>query len=247
MRIAIAVNKNHPNYNIFLAFLTRFISSELDLKIEIVSYTDIDTIYDLVNKRCDYVLIMHRYCFVDFKRLKIWLDNHKPSIAGLSVDSNKNIGYPFLLLIKTSLLKPIDELYSLSPRDTVENYFLNLVHRFLHRNNKAIDSKDIANLDHICYLANCNYTDSVFHKSIFITLSDMDKNFANTMSMLSSGIKEVYYNDKLYKLKLGKSFFIYKYWNFAILPNRTVLVWNNVKNKWMVANKTQNKILQQIL
>ena len=88
---------------------------------------------------------------------------------------------------------------------------------------------------------------SKFHKSVFVSLSDMDKNFANTTSVLSSGIKEVYYNKQLYKLKIGRSFFIYKYWNFAILPDRTVLVWSAITNDWVVANKTQNKILQQIL
>lgn len=246
MRIALAINKNHPNYNTFLAFLSQFTVLVSGLSVDIVSYDKLEDIYGLVNKKCTYVLIMHRYCFIDINKLHAYILSKKPNIAGLSL--YKGIGYPYFLLCKTSLIKPLAKLQTLSPKDSVENYFMNLINRFMQdKGYESYDEAKVLALDSICYLANCNYTTGVFHKSVFVSLSDMDKNFANTTSVLSSGIKEVYYNKQLYKLKIGRSFFIYKYWNFAILPDRTVLVWSAIKNDWVVANKTQNKILQQIL
>jgi hypothetical protein len=246
MRIAVAINRNHPNYNTFLAFLSQFSIIDSNLSIDIVSYSKLEEIYGLVNKKCSYILIMQRYCFIDINKLYLWILSKKPNIAGLS--SHKGIGYPYFLLCKTSLFKPLSKLETLSPKDETENYFMNIIKKFM-KDKKYTTFQDakILSLDQVSYLANCNYVTGIFHKSIFTGLSDMDKNFSSTMSTLSSGIKEVYYNQELYKLKIGKSFFIYKYWNFAILPNRTVLVWSAIKNDWVVANKTENKILQQIL
>jgi hypothetical protein len=246
MRIALAINKNHPNHNTFLAFLSQFTVLDSELSVDIVSYDNLEQIYNLVNKKCAYVLIMPRYCFIDINKLYNWIISKKPNIAGLS--SHKGIGYPYFLLCRTSFIKPLSKLMALSPKDSTENYFMNLIQRLmLDRNYDSYKEGKILALDSMCYLANCNYTTGVFHKSIFVSLSDMDKNFVTTMGMLSSGIKEVYYNKQLYKLKIGKSFFIYKYWNFAILPDHTVLVWSAIKNDWIVANKRQNQILQQIL
>lgn len=245
MRIAFAINKNHLNHNTFLAFLSQFTVLDSALTIDIVSYTTLEEIYSLVNKKCNYVLIMHRYCFVDMNKLYTWLISKKPNIAGLS--TYHSIGYPYLLLIRTHLLKPMSQLKSLSAKDGTENYFLNLIDRFIcSKPYKSYRQAKILTLDNVCYLANCNYTTGVFHKSIFIGLSDMDKNFANTMSILSNGIKEVFYNNRLYKLKIGKSFFIHKYWNFAVLPDRTLLVWNGIKKDWIPASKKETKIFQQV-
>lgn len=246
MRIAVAINKNHPNYNTFLAFLSQFIIVDSDLKLDIVSYADIEDIHGLVNKKSNYVLIMDRYCFIDMNKLLSWILSNKPNIAGLS--SHKGIGYPYFLLIKTSLLKPITKLENLSAKNNVENYFMNLIQSFMKKHNyKSYEQAKVIKLDSFCYLPNCNYTTGIFHKSIFVSLSDMDKNFSNTMGVLSSGFKEVYYNNQLYKLKIGKSFFIYKYWNFAILPDKTILVWSAIKNDWVPVDKKQRQILQQIL
>lgn len=245
MRIALAINKNHPNHNTFLAFLSQFTVLDSELSVDIVSYDNLEQIYGLVNKKCAYVLIMHRYCFIDINKLYAWIISKKPNIAGLS--SHKGIGYPYFLLCKTPLIKPLAKIATISSKDETENYFMNIIKNFMDNHGyKTYTEGKILPLDSVCYLANCNYITGVFHKSIFVSLSDMDKNFSNTMIMLSSGLKEVYYNNKLYHLKIGKSFFIYKYWNFAILPDRTVLVWSAIKNDWIVANKTQNKILQQI-
>lgn len=236
MRIAIAINKNHPNYHSFLAFLSQAVVLTNDLTVDIVSFASLDEVYGLVNKKCDYILILHRYCYIDFDKLCRWLLSVKPNIAGLS--TNKGVGYPYLLIIKTNLAQPISKKATLSPDET-ENYFLNWT--------QGVSPQKVVTLDNVCYLANANYTHGFFHKSIFVCLSDLDKSFAQTMNMLISRTKEVFYKEKLYRLKIGKSFFIYKHWHFAIIPDRTVLVWSSIKNLWVPANKNENQILEQIL
>jgi len=250
MRIALAINKNHPNYSTYLAFLNQISIEQKLLAIDIVSYTDITTIYSMVNKKCSYVLILDRYCYIDLEKLYVWIKNNNPNIASLSCHEPLGIGYPFLLLIKTRLLQPFKKLQNIYAKNTVQNYFMNLIVRHIKNKNGSQESlikNKIFTLDKFCYLANCNYITGAFHKSIFINLSDLDQNFSHTLSVLASKDKEVYYNNKTYKLKVGKSFFIYKYWNFAILPDHTILVWNTVKKDWIKANKKQKQILQQIL
>lgn len=241
MRIAVAINKNHPNYSAFLAFLSQATVSIEDISVDIVSFSDVADIYGLVNKKCKYILIMNRYCYIDFNKLYTWLVSNQPGIAGLS--THNGIGYPYLLIIKTNLAKPIANPIEISTKDYVENYFMNWIRQIPTTQTKH----QILPLDEVCYLAHCNYTDGLFHKSIFVCLSDLDKNFAQTLNTLASGIKEVFYKNKLYKLKIGKSFFIYKYWHFALMPERTVLVWSGIKNDWVIANQKEHKILEQIL
>lgn len=253
MRIAIAINKNHPNYSTFLAFLSQATVSIKDMSVDIVSFSDIAEIHSLVNKKCKYTLIMNRYCYIDFNKLYSWLVSNQPNIAGLS--THNGIGYPYLLIIKTNLCQPISNLVDISKtKDYIENYFMNWIQRFISSQSKhtEITRNDtskykILSLDSVCYLAHCNYINGLFHKSIFICFSDLDKNFSQTLKMLASGIKEVFYKNQLYKLKIGKSFFVYKHWHFAIMPERTVLVWNGIKNDWVIANQKEHKILQQII
>lgn len=250
MRIAFAINKNHTNYGTYLAFLNQITIEQNLLDIDIISYTDITNIYSIVNKKCRYVLILDRYCYIDLEKLYTWLKNNKPDIAALSCHEPIGIGYPFLFLIRTPLLQPFKKLQNICIKNNVQNYFMNLILR--HTKEKTVNKESLAKnkiltLDKFCYLGNCNYTTGAFHKSIFTNISDLEKNFSETLSILASKDKEVHYNNKTYKLKIGKSFFIYKYWNFAILPDHTILVWNTIKKDWIRANKKQQQILEQIL
>jgi hypothetical protein len=205
-KIALLAPKNRINFISFSLFVSK-IQNEHNFKIY---YYNNDYKEVLSNIKEDYILIIKKYCYINFNNL-IKLISKKQDKDLFAVVDKKNEISSEVILVKTKL---IEELYK-------------------------IPTNKIFKLNKSCYLSNVGLTEGEFHKSIFVCFDDNDPNFFDWLESYHTKTKTVFFNNQNFNLTIGKNFFIKGDKHIGILPDKSVIYWNKKKLKWIKLRKLQ--------
>lgn len=241
----ILLNSTRNHYVPYLKFLLENKPNSF----EVVEYNSISTINWESLAKYDYVIIVSRYCYINFSKLVEFCSTQHPNLAALS--TYWGIGFPYVgILSKKTILHTIDthNNHQKSFEDETENFLSNIfmslagldsTQELLSQSEaKLLDLCEINNilsLDKYVYISNINYTEGYFHNSIFVSFNDEEDKFVNFLEEYHSGKKYVKYKHKPYILPIGSKFFVIKKYHVGILDSSTIVYWDRNLSEWKKA------------
>lgn len=207
--------KNRINYQKYILFLSKF-QKDLDFEIKSMDIVE-DT--DVLSEDFKFktLIILKRYCYINFLKLNKYLLSNKYQIHALK---NKDQSFSTDLII-------VDASSLISKSTTIK------VNEIFNKKIKA----SINDISKQCYLSNIGFTKGNYANSIFVCLNDNTTDFSNWLDEYNLKIKEVFYKNKLYRLDIGKTFFIQNGLHIGKLPNNQLIYWDNKLLVWKQLNK----------
>jgi hypothetical protein len=253
----ILLNSTRPYYIPFL----RFLLENKPNNFEIVEYSDITNINWENLKKYDYVVLLHRFCYVNFKKIIDYCSIKKPVFAGLT--TYWGVGFPYLAVLSKNTIESIEKYHNSYNQyfdDAIENLLVNVLIRILKLSDikellsltddklkEILSFNNVESLDDQCYLNNIEYTLGHFHNSTFVSFNDNEDGFVDFLIEYNSGKKFVKYKQKPYRLEIGKQFFVVKNYHVAILDSNILVFWHRESSSWKKAGvKFSKKIISYI-
>jgi hypothetical protein len=253
----ILLNSTRPYYIPFL----RFLLENKPNNFEIVEYSNITNISWENLKKYDYVVLLDRFCYINFKKIIEYCSIKKPAFAGLT--TYWGVGFPYLAILSKNTIESIEKYhdsYSQYFDNSTENLLVNILIHTLglsdikdllsltdYELKEILSLNKVESLDDQCYLNNIEYTIGHFHNSSFVSFNDNEDSFVDFLIEYNSGEKFIKYKQKPFTLKIGKQFFVVKNHHVGILDSNLLVFWHRESSSWKKAGeKFSKKIISYI-
>lgn len=252
------IDSSRQNYIGFL----KFVLENKPNIFEVVEYDDLNTVdWSNLSEKYDYTIVLSRYSYINFTKLVDFITINSPNFAGLS--TYWGMGFPYVAIISKLTMRKISKNYQGYKNyfsDPIENFFVNIlldsfgfsdIKELLSLSEKQIkescENNNIYSLDNFVYLNNIDYKGGFFHNSIFVSFNDEDPKFLDFINEYHSGKKYIKYQNKPYRLDIGKRFFVIKNYHIGIINKDTFVYWDREQSIWKKAKpKLYNKISDYI-
>lgn len=216
IKFSLIIPKDRYNYYQYSLFLSKI---QNEFNFTVVSIDTKDTTFNNIDPLSQYVIILKRYCYIDFKKLNKLISSTQ-SKKPYTIWHNTNIA-----ILHRSIFKKFSSITE------VDKYL------------ESLKQTNIYDITKYCYMTNIGLIKSKYHTAIFVCLDDNDEQFNIWLNEFHTKNKKIYYRGHAYDLKIGKNFFIKNNIHIGILPNKQIVYWSNKKQHWELAN---NRILKLI-